>query len=129
MAGKGKSTVEYDWLVIYNLASGYGEIPYQEFSSGPDNDKHEFVLPSKSNQEKRFLKKELVENLSVEAKDIIHLIFNSPREIIEMLETKTYEGISKRKVKKMLRKNGWSKLQIQKSFLELRQFVTELERI
>jgi hypothetical protein len=129
MAGRGKSAVEYDWLVVYNLASGQGEISYQEYSSGPDNDKHEFVLPSKSNQEKRFLKKELVENLSIEAKDIIHLIFNSPSEILAMLETKTYDGISKRKIKKMLRGNGWSKLQIQKTFFELNQFITELERI
>jgi hypothetical protein len=128
MAKLGRAMAEHDWLVVYTLATGYGERPYVELSTFSEGDEPS-GFPSNDNPERTFLKKETTRNLSKEAKDIIRLIFTSPSEVIEELVTPVHECYSKRKICKMLQKKGWERKKVLKAFAEIRIYVSEIDSI
>ncbi len=120
----GKKMMFYPWFCVYNSLH-YGDIPYNEHPD--ENDKESITLPSIDNQESLCIKKDLTTKLSNEAKDIIRLILNSPIEIIETFMTMNYKKISKTKIKEHLVMNGWQPQKVDKTFSELKTFVTDLD--
>ncbi len=128
MARLGRKMAEHDWLVVYMLASGRGEQPYVELSFFDESDKPSGI-PSKDNTEKAYLKKEMAENLSVEAKDILRLILTAPAEVVKELTTPIHACFSKRKIKSFLLQKGWKTSKVDKAFTEIREFVREIEKL
>lgn len=124
--GTGKTMMFYPWLTVYN-SMHYGDIPYCE--NVEEDDKESITLPSDSNQEKSLIKKDLAEKLSEEAKEVIALILNSPVEILETFMTEKYKKISKEKIKEHLVINGWHQRKVDKTFSEIKTFVTDLDCI
>lgn len=137
----GKGFVEFDWQVAYNIAYCNGIESYVE---NPENNQEEgktgfsykgSVIFSSKNQERDFIKKDLIQNLSKEAKDIIFLILKSPAEILKDLMPPKYKGttseageiFSKELIRKKLRNEGWKNQKIEKAFQELRTLIKELE--
>jgi hypothetical protein len=141
MAGKGKSMVAYDWLIAYQVGFKNGEIPYCEVatqfnhSNSIPNDNYQgetnFILQSKhENQETIVIKKDLVNKLSFEAKDVVKLLLNSPSEIVDSFSTSKYKCTSKNKIMEYLVQNmKWPKKKVVKVFTELKTFTKELDQL
>ena len=128
MPRHGRHMAKHDWLVVYMLASGRGEQPYVELSFFDEHDRPSGI-PSTDNTEKSFLKKEMAENLSLEAKDILRLILTAPAEVVKELTTPIHACFSKRKIKAFLLRNGWKTSKVDKAFVEIREFVREIEKL
>lgn len=134
----GKGFVMADWQVAYNIAYNNGLVAYLE-SEPTDGDYKEYhpILPSDNNQERELIKKDLIQNLSKEAKDIIALLFKSPAEVLKDLMPAKYKGtsceagekFSKEQIKKKLISEGWQTKKINNTFLELQLLVRELEMV
>ncbi len=124
--GKGKSMMSYPWLTVYQTMK-CGDISYFEQSISGDLNQSEIQLPSIANQESETIKKDLITNLSGEAKEVVKLILSSPMEILETFQTPKYKTISKQKIKEHLAVNGWPPRRIEKVFSELKTFVMDLE--
>ena len=128
MARTGRKTGEHEYLVVYILASEGGIQPYVELSFF-GKEEQPTGLPSKENTERSFFKKEMIENLSNESKDIIRLIFSSPSEVLQEITSPVHECVSKQRIKNFLLQKGWKRVKIEKSFSEIRKFVIEMEKI
>lgn len=63
--------------------------------------------------------KEILEELSSDAKEVIKIVFETPWELIQMLPPKQPRGINKHQIKKYLRNQGWPFPKILISFQEL----------
>lgn len=141
MAGKGKSMVAYDWLIAYQVGFKNGSIPYCELttqfnhSNSIANDNYQgetnFILQSKyESQETVVIKKDLVNKLSYEAKDVVKLLLNSPSEIVDSFSTPKYKCTSKNKIMEYLIQNmKWPKKKVTKVFTELKTFTKELDQL
>ena len=66
------------------------------------------LISSKYNPEKHSSFNDLINNLSNDAKEIIKIAFNTPREMIDMLPKKQMRGINKTIFIKYLRTKNWS---------------------
>ncbi len=122
--GTGKKMMIYPWLTVYNTTH-LGDIVYDE--NPTEDDKQSITLSGIENQETICIKKDLTTKLSDEAKDIIRLILNGPAEIIETFMTTKYKKISKNLIKNHLIELGWATKKIDKTFSELKTFVTDLD--
>lgn len=116
---------EVDLLTAYNLMFGKeGQISYSEL---PWGDSEQFILPSDSNQEKSFLRREAFEKLSDEAKEVIDVLLNSSGEILQIICTSKFGMYSKRLLKKYFHENkGWKNKKIEKTFREITHYVNAL---
>lgn len=135
----GKGFVVADWQVAYNIVYDNGIIPYLEVepTSNEEFEYKEFypVLPSRNNQEEELIKRDLLQHLSEEAKEIISLLFKSPAEVLESLMPPKYKGTStevgekysKELLRKKLISDGWKTKKINKVFSELRNLVLEMD--
>ena len=142
----GKGFVAADWQVAYNIVFDNGIEPYLEsepinFERAQSDHKgssyagFHSTLPSHSNQEKELIKKDLVQNLSKEAKDVIYLLFKSPVEVLKDLMPLKYKGttseageiFSKERIRLKLISEGWKPNKINKAFQEIRVLVSELD--
>jgi hypothetical protein len=127
----GKGFVEEDWRTAYSIIFNNGIFPYLETE---DSD---FILTSQHNPEKELIKKDLIQNLSAEAKDVISLIFKSPIEVLKDLMPSKYTGetsetgvkYSKEKIRYRLISNGWKAKKVDRAFQEIRSLVRELETV
>ena len=132
MAGNGKHFVWLDYLTAYQTA-WYGLVELDEPISAQSKGMHENVdmlrmdtLENETmSQEETYCKKEAIENLSEEAKEIIDLVFNAPAEIIACFITPKYNKISKDKIRDFLLDKGWNQKIIKKCFAELRELCNE----
>jgi len=115
----------YRHLVAMNIFE-MGEIPYDELSISIRKD-HSFPLPPQDDIEKKVIQKDFFDHLSKEARGIMEMIFNAPDEIIQTFTTNTYNKISKRKIKKYLMKNGWRRKEILFSFMEIKQYIRNID--
>jgi hypothetical protein len=112
----------YSWLVAINSVVGIATINYDT------NEKYQkAVLPSSTmNVEDIVIRKQLIEQLSNDAKKMINLIINGDDKVIKKLTTKTYNVISKTLIKSYYIKLGYSDKFIEKVFKELKEFVLNL---
>jgi hypothetical protein len=130
----GKVMMEEDWRTAYNVVWGQAFLSYAE-TFQEDEKGVCFILPSPVNIEKNLINKDLIRNLSEEAIEVIKLLLTSPKEVLEELMPEKYKGAttecgekySKEKIRKRLLKLHWSPRKIDRTFQELRVFVTELE--
>jgi hypothetical protein len=122
----GKRMSEHNWLTAYQVGFKDGIDRYDEF---PEEFEKTIILPSRSNPEKEFMKKELADNLSEEAKEIVRIILNGPSEIVSTFFTDAYNCISKAKILIFFRKTGWKKKTINQAFDELKEFTKNIDEI
>lgn len=129
MAGHGKSMVQYDWLTAYETATkGMIELdePIHVDHRGSGGDVKTYRIDTMESpivsQESILIKKDAYLALSQEAKEVIEIIFNAPKEILECFVTDTYDKVSKRKIKNWLLTQGWNRKKVRFCFAELRDF-------
>ena len=115
--------------MTYNLFfTDYGEVPYFELSTFKEGDYEGFSLPSNNNQEKEYIRKELFQQLSAEAKEVIDIIINAPTEILELITTSKFKLFSKNKIRDYFHQHkGWKKQRVDKVFREITNYVDNLE--
>lgn len=95
----------YNYLLAFNILKGFKRInTIENFDEDdPDIFKDEIILESKFiSAENAFLKKEAFDNLSNEAKNLIHLIINAPDEFINLFKTPQKMILSKNTFKECL---------------------------
>lgn len=97
---------DYEWDMAYNAINLENYINCE--------------VEVKGNQEKLCIVKDLINKLSDEARFIFFLLFNTPLEIVELIETKERNRISMSSLTKYLRGNGWNRKQVQSGMKELR---------
>lgn len=115
---------EVDLLTAYNLMFGNGQVAYSEL---PWGDSEQLILPSDSNQEESYLRKEAFEKLSDEAKEVINVLLNSSGEILQMICTSKFGMHSKRLLEKYFHENkGWKNKKIEKTFKEITHYVNAM---
>ena len=133
MAGNGKHFVWQDYLTAYQTA-WYGLVELDEpvrminkALSGEDTEllRVDTFTNSAMSQEETYCKKEAIDQLSEEAKEIIDLVFNAPAEIMACFITPKYNKISKEKIHDFLLDKGWNQKIIKKCFAELRDLCNE----
>lgn len=85
---------------------------------------------SKDNPEKTIIKNDLFEDLSGEAKYLIHIIFTTPNEIIR-LAPKRFHGkkLSKNTIRYYLKNRKFETRHINSILWEIKQFTRELTTI
>jgi hypothetical protein len=134
MSGNGKHLVIYDWLTAYETGiKGMIELdePIQTNKRGRFGDIETLRIDTMespiTSPETELIKKDEYLALSLEAKEIIEMIFNAPKEILECFMTPTYNKISKGKIKEHLVSHGWSKKQIKDCFGELKKFASNFD--
>jgi len=137
MPRQGKKMVEENWLVGYQVAYGHGIIDYDSLGLDVWADEKEFVgmdqadlkSLSASSPESNLMKRDLVNHLTSEAKEVVSLILNGPSEVIESFKTLKYDCISKTKIAEYLTKIGWKTRKIDRVFREIKQFSKEISEI
>jgi len=78
------------------------------------------------NPEQILLKKDAADSLSEEARYLLNMILDTPKEFAGMLYTKTYMKTSSSKVKNFLRTQlHWSNLQVNRVFKEIKTYLRE----
>jgi hypothetical protein len=127
MPGHGKSFVFYHYLTAYNTCwKGIEELDEfirgNEFSpSGEGIRRIDLLETDLMSPEETLIHKDALEKLSSEAKEVIILIFNAPKEILETLAADKYDKVSKRKIRDFLiREKGWERANVKKCFRELK---------
>jgi len=134
--GKGKTMTIYPWLT----AMQYGregnieyteQMPEEDWSPYPRKTVDPLItigkertLPDKLNQEQVVIRKDLIENLSKNAKFVICLILG-PNE--KQFKNEKYSSFSKLKIREHLLRIGWESKQVNLTYMELKEFVTALE--
>lgn len=133
MAGKGKKFVKFNLLIAHNiLFLGIEEIINDtvnyDLSDKCKNKTVSLISHYKSTDIENFItKKDYIEKLSSEAKDIIKIIFNSPEEFLNSITTEKYNCISKRLLKNKLISIGWQRKVVDSAFKELRELTKILD--
>jgi hypothetical protein len=126
MSGKGKEFVPEDYATAYRImfmgaiCSIHEPLSFDSESTIEDSLVHQEINP-----EAFLIKKDCFQKLSKESKEVISIIFNSPREVLELITSKQYKIISKKTIQKFLLENrGWSKRKVSRCFEELKVFST-----
>lgn len=92
-----------------------------------DNEEGLVILKSEMlTPEKLLIKKQLFNNLSGEAKEVIQLIFNSPSEILDLIKTPKQKRITKVKIRKYLSRSWHSTFITDLTIKELEEWVKQL---
>ena len=65
--------------------------------------------------------KEILKELSTDAKVVCGIVFNTPIDLIKMLPVKQPRGINKHQIQKHLRRQGWTFYRIWKVFREIKE--------
>ena len=112
MSGKGKGFIWQDYQTAYETA-WHGLIaldePVHDIESGPVGGGHGTAayitrmdqMPTEEmSQEDVYIKKDLYQALSQEAKEVIMMVLNAPKEILECFMTPKYDKISKDQIRK-----------------------------
>lgn len=63
--------------------------------------------------------KEILKELSTDAKEVVKIVFDTPTDLINMLPKKQPRGVNKHQIQKHLRQRGWKFLRIWKTFREI----------
>lgn len=115
---------EYSYLIVYNyIKDGIKNIPTTE---AIENEETDIILPSTIDPEKELIKKDNYSKLSVEAKEIINIILNSPQEVLELFITPKRKNISLVKLKEILIKSWNSTILVESAFKEIKEWVRKL---
>lgn len=113
MPNKGVS--EHDWLRGFEVLYGEWYLP---------EDVH--LHSNYPNPEVILLKKEAWENLSMEAKEMIDYILNSPAEIVDLLKTPKRKLLTKRSIRRYFRRYWSSKFITDITIKEITRWVNQL---
>jgi len=63
--------------------------------------------------------KEMLHNLSDDAKEVVDVVFNAPNELVNMIPDKFSHGITKNLIKRYLLTQGWCQAKIRTAFNEI----------
>lgn len=107
-----------DWSIIQAYRVLLGELPYLEDT-----------LPQTQhrNPEEEYTKKEGLQRLSAEAKEVMNMILSTPAEIVDMLVTPKRRHFTKPRIALYLSTKGWSEDQIDHAFSEIGEWSDALE--
>jgi len=122
----GKEVMWRDYQVAYQVMWRNGEIPITDcqFDREIILGEHAFYPPK--TPEKIFLKKEMVQNLSDEAKEVIWLVLNSPPEVMAFFSS-SKTTVNKRKLMDFLiHRKHWPWKKARETFEELKIFLAKL---
>lgn len=134
MAGHGKSFVWQDYQTAFEIAYKEGMESADDFVRKSQNlfdastdirVVDTFENPCVS-PETAVIKKDLISQLSEEAKEIILIVLEGPKEVIEAITSEKYNCISKQRIKQYLEKKGWRPKTINRCFEELKHFSEEI---
>lgn len=118
---------EYNYIIAYNyLREGAHHIITNDSEAEQSEIEGSIILPSPTNPESEILKRENYNELSDEAKEVIHIILNSPKEVIELFLTPTRKQMSKRMLKDALIKCWKSAFIVEQVFKEITKWVNNL---
>ena len=85
-----------------------------------------YELQQRQSQETHYIKKELVLNLSKEAKYVLRLLFLSSEEVISSLTAVNYGRPTKNSLQKYLYAQGWQYKMMEETFKELQECIRQL---
>lgn len=88
---------------------------------------YEYIPQHIPNPEKLLIKKQLLESISEEAKEVMWILFHLPSEIFDLFFYK--DKFSRARLFKFLKADGWRTIDILRTFKELRQVDNKLRRI
>lgn len=83
-------------------------------------------LQSRQTQEEEMIRKELLSNLSGEAKFIVRLVLSSPLEVLEALSPPNYKRPTRNSLRRHLAALGFTNKTIDFAFDELKAYTKEL---
>lgn len=83
-------------------------------------------LRSRQTQEEEMIRKELLLNLSAEAKFIVRLVLSSPLEVLEILSPPNYKRPTRVSIRRHLVAMGFTHKMIDFAFDELKEYTKEL---
>ena len=136
--GKG-STFEHDAIIAYQvffnngIQSIHGTTDSGKYYDEQYKDGFKKVSPLPNglpSPEIQFMKKELFEKVSAEGKEVLDLIFNSPMEIFQTFQTKSYNRVSPTLIGKYLHeRKQWPWRKINKCFEEMKKLIENLAQI
>lgn len=113
-------------LMVCNLM--FNPTAVVEYSELVDEDgkPRGFALKSNHDQERDYARKEAYDSLTKEAKEVITLVLNTPKEVLSEIVSPKFGLLTKRTLKKYLMKHGWRERKVDKVFSELSIFVNSL---
>ena len=76
---------------------------------------------NKNTPEEYLFFKEILKELSFDAKEVVKIVFDTPVDLIKMLPAKQPRGINKHQIQKHLRRQGWTFTRIWKVFQEIKE--------
>lgn len=125
MRGKGKN--DFGFLVACQLYA-YGTMSIEDTINNGEQDEggglsvKDTIADLAPGAEQTLIKKELVENLSEEARSVMQLILEAPVDVLRLLKTPRYDKVSRRRISRYLKDTyGWDPITIERSFEELKE--------
>jgi hypothetical protein len=134
MAGKGKGFVWLDYLTVYENVWRNGTVSLDTIVYGNEESQPghltrflDLLVDGNPGQEETAIKRDMFLKLSEEAKEIIMIVLEGPKETIEAITSEKYNVISKQRIKKYLEKKGWKRKTVNRCFEELKVFAEGID--
>ena len=122
-----KNFSEWTYIAAWNAMQENIPICSTDLDEFEMNQVEILIADDSMNPETTLLKKDAQESLSEEAKYLLDLILNTPKEFAGMLYTSKYMRTSASKVKTFLRNQlHWSNLKINRVFREIKTYIKEV---
>ena len=114
-----------DLAIAYNMYYGIGEIEYSELPWNQKEGEKVLYLPSDHiNQEQLLQKKEALNSLSKEAKEVIKLVLDCPGEILQLITTSKTGNFSLVRIKRYFKRHKkWTDRTIKRAFREITAYI------
>ena len=132
--GKGKSSLEWDYLMAVQVTMYTSYLSYQELSTSMDLKENGagrlqlYNLPSPNqDQESITIKKDMFSKLSPHAKMVIEMVLDPTAYELKEITTPKTGKTSRHMLHCLLKKKGWKETRIRTTFNELRLAVANLE--
>ena len=135
MSGNGKHFIWQHYLTAYQVCWKEDGIDSMDrYVRGNENSPTGQMLrlgdtfeSNSTNPEEIAIKKDLLQKLSEETKEILRLIFNGPKEVLDAFCTMKYNLISKPRIKDYLVINaGWEPQEVERCFEELEELARDI---
>ena len=120
MAKERKETISYDSFCAIFRSS------YISLSQEPSTENQFEQLREKNSALDLLIRKELVSNLSDDAKEVVLAILNAPINILEALSPANYKRPTRNMLRKYLFQSGWQHKKIDVVFDELKEYCDQL---
>ena len=120
MPKKYKDSISYDsFCAVF-------ESSYVSLSQEPLTENQFEQLREKNSALDLLIRKELVSNLSKDAKEVVLTILDAPMNILEVLSPANYKRPTRNMLRKYLFQSGWEHKKIDAVFIELKEYSGQL---